>query len=99
MKKYVLLTVTSLALAAASQASAQTAPAAPAPGAAMSAAPGGNEVPFPQRKAKVLENMQKKMACVQAAQNREQMHACFPEARQGMMGGQGGMPPGGAPQH
>lgn len=33
---------------------------------------------FAEHKAKILDNLKKKEACVEAAKDREAMHACFP---------------------
>ena len=95
MKKYVLMTATILALAAAAgPASAQTAPAGATPsGPVMTAAPGQG---FAEHKAEVLDRLQKRIACVQAAQNHEQLKACMPPPPG--QGGPGGAPMGAPPQ-
>jgi hypothetical protein len=121
MKKYMLMTAMVLVLAAPATGWSQNAPAGnPPPGNNPPAGgPGGGQPPvnegrFEDRKAEILQRMnnhlaevQKRISCVQAAQNHEQLRACLPERRgpggeRGEWGhregGNGGGPPPGGNQ-
>ncbi|MGB9154497.1 MAG: hypothetical protein WCD70_15585 [Alphaproteobacteria bacterium] len=101
MKKYVLMTAMVFALTAPALSWAQT-----APGGAGGPPPGGmgggqheegDGQHFQERKTEILQRMnehlaevQKRIACVQAATNHEALRACMPERHEGHEGMQHG---------
>ncbi len=99
MKKYLLMTAMIMALAAPSMAWSQNAPSAGGGGTPPSSAGAGGggqerEQRFQERKTEILQRMnehlaeiQKRIACVQAATNHEALRACMPERGEGHEGG------------
>ena len=93
MKKYVLMTAMVLALAAPGMAWSQSAPGGGNGAPPSSTGPGGGqerEQKFQEHKTEILQRMnehlaevQKRIACVQAATNHEALRACMPERREG----------------
>jgi TolA-binding protein len=96
MKKYVLLTAMVLALAVPCMAWSQSAPGggngAPPSSSGAGGSGGGQEreQKFQEHKTEILQRMnehlaevQKRIACVQAATNHEALRACMPERREG----------------
>jgi len=79
--KNLLMMMALVSTMSASAAMAQTAPsAAPAaPAAASSDKKAQHEEKFNDRKAKILDRLQKKQACVQAATDGKSLRACFPK--------------------
>lgn len=87
------LAVSALMTGAAAVAHAESAPAA-APAVEKGAPEGDKGGNFDERKAKLLDNLKKKVSCVEAAKDKEALKGCFPHRGRfgGKMGKEGAKP-------